>query len=166
MGVAAAAIAAALLLTGCGNGSDGGKDDSKSGLTSGSTAGREDGSTGDGTAAGGAPAAGEVSGTYVAKLDTSEPIVLSITGNKAVLAGPHACSGDYTRDLLMLECPDGNTDRTMGAVTVSDGGKTLKVDWDTLSDAEDDTFTKAASPEDLPKGLPTELPTELPGTDG
>ena len=95
-------------------------------------------------------------------------------GEKAALvAGKHTCTGEYAdmgNKMLMLDCADGNTDRTMGSVEASGDGKTLKVSWDALS--ENDTFTRTTSPSDfpsdiptsLPSGVPTNLPTNLPSS--
>ncbi|MEU5272820.1 hypothetical protein AB0G77_30675 [Streptomyces hygroscopicus] len=149
--MAGAVAAAALLLTACG--SDGGDDEKDTS--------KETSSASSAPAEGGADA--KVTGAYVAKSGDGA-VILSISGEKAVLiAGKHTCTGEYTDmggKMLMLKCADGNTDRSAGKVTPSADGKTLTVDWDAL--AENDTFTKAASPSDLPSGLPTSFPSGLP----
>ncbi|MBL1102512.1 hypothetical protein JK363_39085 [Streptomyces sp. 205] len=148
--VAGTVAAAALLLTACGSEGDDGKKDTSKDTPSASA-----------PAEGGAGA--ELTGAYVAK-SGNETMMLSISGEKAALvAGKHTCSGEYTdtgEKTLMLKCADGNTDRTSGKVAPSADGKTLTVDWEALS--ENDTFTKAASPKDLPSGLPTSMPSGLP----
>jgi hypothetical protein len=151
--IAGTVAAAALLLTACGSDSDDGKKD-----TSKDTPSAQDSSA---PAEGGADS--KVTGAYLAKTG-GEAIILSISGEKAVLvAGKHSCTGDYTdmgEKMLMLKCADGDTDRTMGKVAPSADGKTLTVDWDALS--ENDTFTRTASPSDLPSDLPTSFPSGIP----
>ncbi|MEU1663245.1 hypothetical protein ABZ547_06485 [Streptomyces sparsogenes] len=152
--IAGAVAAAALLMTGCGSDSDDGGDKpdaSKKAPSSGQSSAPAEGGAG-----------GAVSGAYMSK-SGGEAMVLSISGEKAVLvAGKHTCTGEYAdtgsksgNRMLMLECADGNTDRTMGSVKASEDGKTLTVDWDAV---EPDTFTKVATPADIPTNFPTDIP--------
>lgn len=148
--IAGAVAAAALLMTGCGSDSDDGGDkpdaSKKAPSAEQSSAPAEGG------------AGGAVSGAYVSK-SGGEALFLSISGEKAgLVAGKHTCSGEYAdmgNKMLMLKCADGNTDRTMGKVTASADGKTLKVSWDV---GLNDTFTKVTKPTDIPTGFPTDLP--------
>ncbi|MFD8378822.1 hypothetical protein ACFV2X_09805 [Streptomyces sp. NPDC059679] len=148
--IAGAAAAAALLLTGCGSDSDGG--DSKSDPSTKAPASEQSSAPAEGGAG------GEVAGAFMAKSD-GEALILSIKGEKAVLvAGKHQCTGEYAdmgNKMLMLKCADGNTDRTMGKVTASADGKTLKVSWDA---GMNDTFTKVTAPADIPTNFPTDIP--------
>ncbi|MDW6060777.1 hypothetical protein SAZ11_25665 [Streptomyces sp. FXJ1.4098] len=148
--IAGAAAAAALLLTGCGSDSDGG--DSKSDPSKKAPASEQSSAPAEGGAG------GAVSGAYMSK-SGGEAMILSISGEKAALiAGKHQCSGEYAdmgNKMLMLKCADGNTDRTMGKVTASADGKTLKVSWDA---GMNDTFTKVTTPADIPTNIPTDIP--------
>ncbi|MET7932464.1 hypothetical protein [Streptomyces sp. NPDC005322] len=151
--IAGTVAAAALLLTACGSDSD----DSKKDTSKDSPSASQPSAPAEGDAD------GKLTGAYVAKTG-GEAIILSISGAKAgLVAGKHTCTGEYTdsgQKMLMLKCADGNTDRTMGKVTPSADGKTLTVDWDALS--ENDTFTRTASPGDVPSGVPTSFPSGLP----
>ncbi|MGY0059511.1 hypothetical protein ACWY4P_23655 [Streptomyces sp. LZ34] len=150
--IAGAVAAAALLMTGCGSDSDDGGDkpeaSKKTPAADQSSAPAEGG------------AGGKVSGAYVSK-SGGEAMILSINGDKAgLVAGKHTCSGEYTdtgaaNKMLMLDCADGNTDRTMGSVKASADGKTLTVDWDAV---DPDTFTKVTTPADIPTDFPTDIP--------
>ncbi|WP_431042821.1 hypothetical protein ACQUSR_13560 [Streptomyces sp. P1-3] len=147
--ITGAALIAAVLVTGCSSSNDD-KDDKKSPIAGGQS---------------NAPAGGDgstASGTYISQAAGSRPVSLVITGDKAAIAGPHLCQGTYSNNMLMLQCSDGNTDRTKGKVTVSDGGKTVTVDWDALS--ENDTFTRTGDMPTggVPTGVPTNVPTDLP----
>jgi hypothetical protein len=148
--IAGAAAAAALLMTGCGSDSDGG--DGKSDPSKKAPASEQSSAPAEGGAG------GEVKGAYVSK-SGGDAMILSIDGEKAALiAGKHQCTGEYAdmgNKMLMLDCADGNTDRTMGKVTASADGKTLKVSWDA---GMNDTFTKVTTPADIPTGFPTDIP--------
>ncbi len=147
--IAGASALAALLVTGCGSDGDGGEDGDKAKQTpSGAERKPSD-----------APAEGDgnstkVEGTYLSK-DTGngQRIVLGVKDKTAFLAGPHTCTVTYQQNMLMLTCPDGNTDRTMGKVTTNADGS-LTVDWDALS--EDDVLfpAKAGDAIPTPSGLP------------
>ncbi|MBC3989284.1 hypothetical protein H8N00_10415 [Streptomyces sp. AC563] len=147
--IAGASALAALLVTGCGSDSDGDKDGDKAKQTpSGAEQQPSDApAEGDGNSA-------KVEGTYLSK-DTGngQRIVLGVKDKTAFLAGPHTCTGAYQQKTLMLKCPDGNTDRTMGKVTTNADGS-LTVDWDALS--QDDVLfpAKAGDAIPTPSGLP------------
>ncbi|OMI39298.1 hypothetical protein [Streptomyces sparsogenes] len=148
--IAGAVAAAALLMTGCGSDSDDGGDKPE--------ASKKAPSAEQSSAPAEGGAGGKVAGAYVSK-SGGEALFLSISGEKAALvAGKHTCTGEYAEmgnKMLMLDCADGNTDRTMGKVTPSADGKTLKVSWDA---GLNDTFTKVTTPADIPTGFPTDLP--------
>ncbi|MFD1833270.1 hypothetical protein ACFSJS_27055 [Streptomyces desertarenae] len=149
---AAAVLAAALLVSGCG--SDGGSGGAEPGETAGKTTGPSE-SAGDGAAA----EDGGVDGTWSSG-NGEDALVLSISGGQAALLGATACTGpvDTGADpvTFSLTCGDGSTDRTKGTVESVDG-KNLTVDW---GSGTTDTFTRV----EVPTGLPTEigdLPTEI-----
>jgi hypothetical protein len=157
----AAAIAAALLLTGCS--SDGAKD-GKTKPSDGAA------STGDGSAAGsggastppaGDAGAGDVTGSWTAT-SNGKLVVLTIQGDLAGIAGESLCTGRVVRQgtvTLDLKCPNGNTDRAKGAVTAGGDGKSLTVKWE--GSGIEDKFTKAAG-NGLPSGMPTDFPSGMP----
>ncbi|MFE7776515.1 hypothetical protein ACFU5O_22020 [Streptomyces sp. NPDC057445] len=157
-GVAAAGLAAALALTGCGSGDDPADKDrgESSAVPSGATGGGSGGSSG----SGGAKAA-DLEGTW-AGLGKSQVIALSVKdGHATLLAGQHVCNGaakDGDKVTLSLKCTDGDTERTSGSVESNDG-KTVVVSWST---GAKDTLTKTEPGDGFPSGLPTGLPTELP----
>ncbi|WKX71945.1 hypothetical protein [Streptomyces sp. XD-27] len=151
--ITGAALFAAVLVTGCSSSDDDGKGDKNSPTTGGQS----------NAPAGGGDTGGTASGLYTAK-SGGQPVNLMINDGKAVLSSPHACTGTYANNMLTLKCVGGNTDRTVGKVTVSDGGKTLKVHWNGLS--EDDTFTQVGPvPSDMPT-IPTGMPTGIPDSAG
>ncbi|MFJ4922298.1 hypothetical protein [Streptomyces sp. NPDC088725] len=163
--VAAAGLAAALALTGCGGGDSGNDGADKAGSSA--AADTSPGTAADATPSAGAPASGSgpVSETAEAKriegawkgLTDGGTVALSVLEGKAVLiADQHVCSGsvqDMGEPMLVLTCSDGNTDRAMGAIESNDG-KTLVLSWG----AKKDTLKKA-DPAKLPGGLPTNFPS-------
>ncbi|MBB5938085.1 hypothetical protein [Streptomyces zagrosensis] len=145
--IAGASVLAALLVTGCSSDSSGDKDSDKA----------KQPPTGAEQQPSDAPAGGDgakVAGTYVTTGTGGQRMALAVQGKAAVLAGPHACTGTYQQNMLMLKCPDGNTDRTMGKVTTNADGS-LTVDWDALS--EDDVFVQT-KPGDVGIPIPSGLP--------
>lgn len=68
-------------------------------------------------------------------------VSLVVTGDKAELKQPHDCPGDYAASMktLLLDCKDGNTDRTTGDVKMSGDGKQMTISWDV---GITDTLTK------------------------
>ncbi|MFF4229195.1 hypothetical protein [Streptomyces sp. NPDC001820] len=146
--VAAAALVAALALTGCGS-----DDSDDAGKDAKAPAAPTD-------AGGGGAGSGNVEGAWSGKTD-GKSVDLAVTGTKAVLiADGHACTGevaDMGKPMLSLKCADGNTDRTMGTIESNDG-KTLVISWDA---GAKDTLTKSATGK-LPEGLPTGMPTGIP----
>ncbi|GAA2943282.1 hypothetical protein [Streptomyces enissocaesilis] len=154
--VAAAAVAAVLVLTGCSGdsgGTDGGKSEEKGG-----------GSGQSSTPSGGAKGAGasaDVTGSWIATTD-GKVVALIVQGSDAAVAGEHVCSGKVNKEdtvTLDLRCGDGNTDRTAGLVTPGADGGTLTVKWDS---GLKDSFRKSAGGA-LPEGIPTDVP-KLPGS--
>ncbi|MGW2562614.1 hypothetical protein ACWCXB_25865 [Streptomyces sp. NPDC001514] len=159
-GVAAAGLAAALALTGCGSSDDPGKDRGDATATpSGATDGGSGGSSGSGDAR-----PRDLEGTW-AGLGDSKVIALSVKdGHVTLVAGQHVCNGEVKEDgkvTLSLKCTDGDTERTSGTVDSNDG-TTLVVSWST---GAKDSLTKTEpgdAPSVFPSGLPTDLPTALP----
>ncbi|MBT2491499.1 hypothetical protein J7E96_23830 [Streptomyces sp. ISL-96] len=155
--VSAAAVAAALVLTGC-SGDSGG--------STGGDKGKDKGGSGTGQSsappAGGQGASADVSGSWVATTD-GKIVMLVVQGSDAAVAGEHVCSGTVAKDAkvtLNLKCPDGSTDRTTGVVTRGAGGDTITVKW---GSGIVDSYKKSAAGDKLPEGLPTDLP-KLPGS--
>ncbi|MCP3821658.1 hypothetical protein NLX86_27260 [Streptomyces sp. A3M-1-3] len=150
----AAALAGALVLTGCSSGdSDGGGD-------SGKDKGKD---SAGGTAQPSAPSGGGetkpggVDGSWVSTTG-GKTVVMAIDGKQVALAGEHVCTGTVAEQTLTLtlKCLDGNTDRTSGTLEAGDG-ETLAVSW---SAGLKETFTRTG---DQPgAGLPSDIPTELP----
>lgn len=144
--VVVASLAAAVALTGCG--SDSGKSDSDTGAADGHTSAPVGGSD-----SGSASDAAALDGTWAA-VSGGKAVALSVTAGKAALvADAHVCSGevkDMGKVMLALKCTDGDTARTMGAITSNDG-KTIVVEWD------------AGGKDTLAKTEPGALPTGLPG---
>ncbi|CAL9495161.1 hypothetical protein SUDANB106_03345 [Streptomyces sp. enrichment culture] len=158
---AAAVLAAALLVSGCG--SDGGSGETEPKPSSEQTA-EPTGDPGDEAATGG------VNGTWSAE-GGGKAMVLSVSGDQAALLGETTCTGTADTDAdpvtFALKCTDGSTDRTKGTVK-SLKGESLTVAWES---GTTDTFTKVEVPEvsteipeigDLPSDLPSDLklPTE------
>ncbi|SMF85454.1 hypothetical protein [Streptomyces sp. Amel2xC10] len=142
----AAALAGALVLTGCSD--DGGSEDGSSGTPSASATGGASGST--------AAAAGELEGSWLATAD-GKAVALIITGKQAALfaTGGTVCSGSAGEEagmrMIRLACTTGTKDRTTGMVDSVDAGS-LKVTWEGA--AGEETYTKAEGGQ-WPEGLPT-----------
>ncbi|MFD5031745.1 hypothetical protein ACFWM0_15205 [Streptomyces sp. NPDC058405] len=161
--VAAAGLAAALVLTGCGGDSDSGSDSGKDKGGAAASSGTASGDAGSGSDAGsdsgpgGDASGGSIEGTW-AGLSDGKAVALSVKAGKvALVADQHVCQGtveDMGEPMLSLKCADGNTDRTMGTIESNDG-KTLVISWDA---GKKDTLAKAEDGK-LPGGLPTSLPT-------
>ncbi|MET8172784.1 hypothetical protein [Streptomyces clavifer] len=149
-GAAVAGLVAALALSACGSDETTGEGPAAgSGSERSATPGQDagSGSGGVGTTA--------LDGTWTGTSD-GRAVVLSIASGKvALVADQHVCQGDV-KDMgaltLALTCPDGNTDRAMGAVESHDGKK-LVIAWD---GGAEDTLTRT-DPGKLPTGLP-EIP--------
>ncbi|MFI5803765.1 hypothetical protein [Streptomyces sp. NPDC051561] len=159
----AAALAAALLLTGCS--SDGGKDDKAPAKDGASSAPAGDGAGGASTPPAGDAGAGEVTGSWTAT-SNGKLVVLTISGDMAGIAGEQLCTGRVVRQgsvTLDLKCPNGNTDRAKGAVTAGADGKTLTVKWE--GSGIEDKFSKAPA-DAMPSGIPTDLPSGMPKIPG
>ncbi|MEV3856859.1 hypothetical protein AB0J38_21320 [Streptomyces sp. NPDC050095] len=155
----AAAVVAALAVSGCSS-DDGGKDKASDSGSSGSSQ-APDGSASSGSGdSGSAGSVKDTEGIWSATT-SGQPVVLVIGGKQASLSSAgHLCTGtlaDTGKPMLTLTCADGNNDRTMGAVESNDG-TTMKVSWDA---GTTDTFTKSKDG-NLPTGLPTGLPSGLP----
>ncbi|MFE9395161.1 hypothetical protein [Streptomyces flavidovirens] len=160
--VAAAAVAAALVLTGCSSDSGG----------TGGDKGRAKGNSGSAGQSSAPPggdqgASADVSGSWLATTD-GKIVALIIQGSDAAVAGEHVCTGTVAGEgvaegnkvTLKLKCPDGNADRTTGVVTPGAGGDSLTVKW---GSGIEDSFKKSAGGDQLPEGMPTDLP-KLPGS--
>ncbi|GAA2410174.1 hypothetical protein GCM10010420_43640 [Streptomyces glaucosporus] len=148
---AAAALAAVLLVGGCGSGGG------ESGDPEPKETARE---TAEPTQdAGDSPSKGGVEGTWSTK-NGADALVLSISNGQAALLGETACSGpvDTGADpvTFTLKCTDGSTDRTEGTVKSVDG-ESLTVAWKSGST---DTFTKVEVPTEIPTDI-GDLPTDL-----
>ncbi|MFD7612998.1 hypothetical protein [Streptomyces sp. NPDC059828] len=155
-GLAAAGLAAAaLMLTGCGNGNDDASDKrdtdasaSPSAATGGGSGGASDGAT-----------VGELQGTWSAM--GSEIVALSFRNDKvSLIAGQHVCTGVVAaaeKPTLALKCADGDTKRTSGTIESHDA-KTVVVAW---ASGTKDSLVKTDT-SGVPGGLPTSIPTNLP----
>ncbi|MFF0744165.1 hypothetical protein ACFYVL_27580 [Streptomyces sp. NPDC004111] len=157
----AAAVAAALLLTGCSSdGAQGDKAKPSDGAV-GSGADQGSGSGGAGTPPAGDAGAGDVTGSWTATAN-GKLVVLTIQGDMAGIAGENLCTGRVVRQggvTLDMKCPNGNTDRAKGTVTAGGDGRTLTVKWE--GSGTEEKFTKAAGA-GLPSGVPTDFPSGLP----
>ncbi|GAA1507243.1 hypothetical protein GCM10009730_08810 [Streptomyces albidochromogenes] len=159
--VAAAAVAATLVLTGCSgdNGADAGGDKGKDTGANGTSGGGGQNSTPPGGDQG---TSADVAGSWVATTD-GKIIALIIQGSDAAVAGEHVCTGTVAEGgkvTLRLKCADGNADRTTGVVTPGAGGDSITVKW---GSGIKDTFRKSAAGDKLPEGMPSDLP-KLPGS--
>ncbi|MFJ8826238.1 hypothetical protein ACIREE_31280 [Streptomyces sp. NPDC102467] len=153
----AAAVAAALVVTGCSS-DDSGKD---KGADQASDSSSSSAATDGGASSGSAGSAKDTEGIWSATTD-GQAVVLVVGGKQASLStgDGHLCTGTVTesgKPTLDLKCADGNNDRTAGSVESNDG-KTMKVSWGA---GAADTFTKSADGK-LPTGLPTGLPSGMP----
>jgi hypothetical protein len=154
-----AALAAALLLTGCSSDGDQPKAPQSTAST-GSDAGSDAGSASSAPPAEDA-GAGDVSGTWTATTG-GKSVFLTVQDDMAGVLGEQMCTGRVVRQgavTLDLKCPNGNTDRAKGTVTTGADGKTLTVKWE--GSGIEDRFTKGAEGA-LPSGVPTDLPSGLP----
>jgi hypothetical protein len=158
--VAAAAVTAALVLTGCS-----GDSGSSTGGDKGKDRGGSDTGQSSAPGAGDQGASADVSGSWVATTD-GKIVMLVVQGADAAVAGEHVCSGKVAKDAketkvtLKLKCPDGNADRTTGIVTPGAGRDTITVKW---GSGIVDSYKKSAVGDKLPEGIPTDLP-KLPGS--
>jgi hypothetical protein len=152
---AAAVLAAALLVSGCGSG--GSEDGPEPERTAGQTTepAEPTGNADDEAATGG------VNGTWSVTGD-GKALVLSVNGDQAALLGETTCTGTADSGAepvtFALTCTDGSTDRAKGTVKSVDG-RSLTVAWES---GTTDTFTKVEVPE-VPTGIPEigDLPTDL-----
>ena len=153
---AAAGLAAALVLAGCGSddgaGDDGAGDDDSSPETSAEPTESTD--TGGGSGGSTAEAEG-LEGSWLTTKD-GKAVALVITGRKAALfsTGGSPCGGTAGEtagmQMIALKCTDGNKDRAEGMVD-SVNSTTLKVTW---KDFGEETYRKSEDGK-LPTGLPT-----------
>ncbi|MFE3792245.1 hypothetical protein [Streptomyces goshikiensis] len=146
--VAAAGIAAALALTGCGSGGDsgGGTPDKKPAASPATGTPSASGTGG----ADGAAKPGSLDGAWVSAANPGEIVILTVKSPVAiVIDGGKTCKGAVSGKNLTMTCPSGGK-RTKGTVDSVDA-TTLKVTWD---GAGTDTFQKS----DAGK-LPTALPS-------
>ncbi|MCX5387933.1 hypothetical protein [Streptomyces sp. NBC_00083] len=148
-GCAAAGLAAALVLTGCGS------SDKKADPAPASPSGAASATaTGSGTPA----TSSDLQGSWTAT-SGGKTVTMAVAGKGVALLTPHVCSGTATESggmtMLTLKCADGNTERTQGMATIK--GDTLDVAW---QGAGTDSFTRGKAGS-LPTGsLPTAgLPT-------
>ncbi|MFD9879923.1 hypothetical protein ACFWZT_00475 [Streptomyces alboflavus] len=152
IGAAVAALAAALVLTGCSSDGDD-KADGDKGKDKGASDSASKTPGGSDSDSDGAGASGkDLEGSWVATTG-GKPVALVITKNRATLVGEHVCNGfaavggDQT---IKLKCADGDMDRTKGRIDSVDG-KTLKITWEGFGK---DEFLRTKGGK-LPEGLPT-----------
>ncbi|MET9493559.1 hypothetical protein [Streptomyces sp. NPDC006552] len=160
MAVGAAAVVAALAVTGCSG--DDGNDTASDGPSSAASGGASSGADDSGAAGSGSPGSAKDSEGIWSATTGGQAVVLVVGGAQASLStgDGHLCTGTVTgaqKPALDLKCADGNTDRTVGTVESNDG-TTMKVTWKA---GTADTFTKSADGK-LPTGLPTGLPSGMP----
>ncbi|WP_433546371.1 hypothetical protein ACQPZG_15620 [Streptomyces sp. CA-294286] len=161
----AAALAAALLLTGCSSDGDKGKAPQDSASPEASA----DAGAATTTPPAGDAGAGDVNGSWMATTN-GKSVFLTVQDDAAGILGEHMCTGRVVRQgavTLDLKCPNGNTDRAKGTVTTGADGKSLTVKWE--GSGIEDRFTRGPAgglpsgiPTDLPSGIPTDLPSGLP----
>ncbi|OEJ25765.1 hypothetical protein BGM19_20890 [Streptomyces agglomeratus] len=160
---AAAAVAAALVLTGCSGDSGGGTGGDKGrDKGAGGSASRGAGQSSTGPSADQETSADDVAGSWIATTD-GKIVALIIQGSDAAVAGEHVCAGTAAKAdkvTLKLKCGDGNTDRTTGVVTRGAGGDSITVKW---GSGIEDSFKKSAAGDKLPEGIPSDMP-KLPGS--
>lgn len=146
--LATTGVAAALVLTGCSNGSGG----------SGSSAPSASAATADPGGASSTPGAkaGKLEGSWLAK-SSGKAVALVINGTQAGLfaTGGTVCSGlaldEAGMQMIRLKCTHGSKDRTTGMVD-SVNSTSMKVTWEGGIGTE--TYTKSADGT-FPSGLPT-----------
>ncbi|WP_405614186.1 hypothetical protein [Streptomyces sp. NBC_01508] len=153
--VAAAGLAVALTLAGCGGG-DSGDDSAKDKGTTAPAPGEPDADDAEATPDAGGTA-DSLEGSW-AGMTAGKAVALSVKeGKVALIADEHICQGDVQdmggEPMLALKCADGNTDRTMGSIDSNDGKK-LVLSWE---GGTKDSLTKT-EPGELPDGLPTDIP--------
>ena len=157
-GIAAAALAGALALTGCSSG------DGDAGSESVPTTASASADTGGGAGGSTTTASGELQGSWLATTD-GKAVALVITDKTAGLfgTGGTVCSGtagkESGKQVIHLECTGGDAKKNVRSTgTVDSVGKTsLKVTWEGGLGAE--TFTRAEG-----GTLPSWLPTASPGS--
>lgn len=164
-GIAVVAVAAALLLSGCGGSADKRQavtptDSPEPPSAPSTSAARAATATAgaDGTAttaptpsAGGTASPDEatrsVQGVWLAAQgDTKVQLVLG--NGEADLTGTHLCGGGYTEKSgvdITLTCMDGDRERTKGQGVLAPDGSTLTVQW---TDGPTDVFTRTGLPSD------------------
>ncbi|MET9291539.1 hypothetical protein [Streptomyces sp. NPDC003077] len=152
--IAGAAVAAALLLSGCGGTGDGaGTGKVASGSPEASRSGDGEGKDAD-QAFQGAWEAG-TDGTKVILVVAERTASLSV-GRKT------ACLGTVEGRTVTVRCSNGDTTRTTGTLEPGNDSKSLTVAW---KDGPTDAFTRSpAGGIKLPSGAPTSLPSEVPTT--
>ncbi|UGY92982.1 hypothetical protein [Streptomyces gobiensis] len=146
-GAAATVIAAVLLVSGCGSGSDEGKADKPS---AGESAGTDENG---GPEADAKP--GTVQGIWNSEVD-GKVYVLSIAGDVASLIrhDGQTCTGRVTdtgKPSLTIKCPNGGGEERTNGTVDSIEGKTMKVSW---NGGDTDTYTKLS---DAPNVAPSDL---------
>ncbi|MFI2209925.1 hypothetical protein [Streptomyces sp. NPDC020141] len=148
------AAAAALALTGCGDGGEKDKGDDKAGHGDHKEEPKEKPEEKDESAT--APpkkvSPADVEGEWMGRTDGKTVTIGVRNGAVVLLAEGDSCTGkvaDHGSQMLDLKCVGGGGQRTMGTIESADG-KTLVVSW---GKGKKDTLTKA----DL--GLPTKLPS-------
>lgn len=155
---AAVAMAAALLVSGCGS-SDDSSDEKKPSEEQSQGADNDGGDDGDGDNDPTEAKPGSLTGVWSTKVDGKD-LMLTVVGDGAVLARgmDKPCTGRVTdagKPTITLKCPAGGEERTNGSVDSVDS-QSLKVTW---NGGDTDTFSRQA---DAPSGLPTDLEDILP----
>lgn len=138
-GLAAAAVCAAVALTGCSSGGSSGSQGKQAPSTGPTTTAVSPSATGAAATTPGADASPTVSGAasmgvqgvWLAAQDGAK-VQLVLGEGKAGLTSTSLCGGTYTGTSpirISLTCMDGNKDRTSGRGSLSTDGMTLKVVW-------------------------------------
>ncbi|MFI6105753.1 hypothetical protein [Streptomyces sp. NPDC051310] len=158
--VAAAGLAAALALTGCGGGGSdekgGGPGKDKAGRPTGGAATATPSPGADPDSGSGASTPAGVEGAWLGMTDGKAVNLTIKKGHAVVLADSRVCQGaakgaDGNKVVLALKCHDGSTDRASGSAETSDGRK-IVVTWDS---GKKETLAKSPLGEDLPTSLPS-----------
>lgn len=155
---AAVAMAAALLVSGCGSSGDDSSDEKKPSEEQSNGADNDSGDDGDGDDPTEAKP-GSLTGIWSTKVDGKD-LMLTVVGDGAALVygTDKPCTGRVTdagKPTITLKCPEGGEERTNGSVDSVDS-QALKVTW---NGGDTDTFARQA---DAPSGLPTGLEDILP----